>query len=125
MPIATTPYYQNYSSVPTYQSPSTGMFTWVNGISEVYQFPVSPGQSALFMDRESSVIYSKSTDTTGRTGIEIYDLVKREDPILESPVDLSGYVKSEDLEDIINRAVNKALSRKNQNRPFNKQKEGE
>ena len=117
-PIYTGPVYQSQS--PSTYSPSLTMF-WVNGESEAYSFPVSPGQSILMMDRNSMTIYSKSLDASGTVSFEIHDLVKREPAPVPEPVDLSGYVKADDLDSIIDKAVNKALSKRNWNR--NKQKE--
>lgn len=119
MPIGANSYYTN----PTYSN--TTVVTWVNGANEAYQFPVSLGQSVLLMDRGSSTLYSKSADTSGRITFETYDLVKRVEPApaeVKEP-DLSDYVRNDELEEIINRAINKALQKRNRN--FAKQKENE
>lgn len=117
-PIYTGPVYQSQN--PSTYAPSITMF-WVNGESEAYSFPVSLGQNVLMMDRNSMTIYSKSVDTTGAVSFEIHDLVKRETASANETPDLSGYVKVDDLETIVDKAVNKALSKRNWNR--NKQRE--
>ena len=122
----------NYS-----QSPSSTGINWVQGRAGANGFYVAPGQSALLMDSEDSVLYVKSVDMTGRPlPLEVYDLVKR-DSVIDAPqisqkaqynqsgnnvpnvmssgasephVDLSEYVKKSDVEKMIADAVNKALS---------------
>lgn len=123
---------QNYS-----QSPSSTGINWVQGRAGANGFYVAPGQSALLMDSEESVLYVKSVDMTGRPlPLEVYDLVKR-DSVIDAPqisqkaqynqsgnnlpnvqssmaseqhVDLSEYVKKSDVEKMIADAVNKALA---------------
>lgn len=123
---------QNYS-----QSPSSTGINWVQGRAGANGFYVAPGQSAILMDSEDSVLYVKSVDMTGRPlPLEVYDLVKR-DSVIDVPqisqkaqynqsgnnvpnvmssgasephVDLSEYVKKSDVEKMIADAVNKALA---------------
>lgn len=137
MPINNNPYYTTSPasppiySAPVYQQPpasspyaNSAQFIWVRGESEARAFPVSFGQSVLMMDRDSMTIYSKSVDMSGQTSFDVFDLVKREMvDTSQQQIDLSGYVKSEDLEAIVEKAVNKALHKKNPNRTFSKVKE--
>ena len=133
----------NYQTTPQMPQPSytpqgnnsTGM-NWVQGRAGANSFFVAPGQSALLMDSEESVLYVKSVDMTGRPmPLEVYDLVKR-DNVIDAPqisqkaqynqsgnnipnvqssmasephIDMSEYVKKSDVEKMIADAVNKAL----------------
>ena len=95
-------------------------FVWVQGEAGAKAYPVAAGNSVLLMDSESPVLYMKSTDISGRPlPIETYDLVKREErPVIpqapvqqvqQPPIDLSQYVKKDDLESMVQEFVNKAL----------------
>lgn len=69
------------------------------------------------MDSDSPVLYYKSTDQSGRpTPMIIYDLIERKpaDVTTESAekVDLSEYVKRDELEEIIRNAVAKSIEKK-------------
>lgn len=128
MPIGTNGYYPNAGSMtpsmpiytgPVYQQPNVTpvpntSIAWVRGEAEAYAFPVSAGSSVLLMDRDSMVLYAKSVDMAGRLSVETFDLVKREPKQPEestAAMDLSGYVKTEDLEAIVADAVSKALGK--------------
>ena len=105
------------------QSASSGI-NWVQGRAGANSFYVAPGQSALLMDSEDSVLYVKSVDMTGRPmPLEIYDLVKRDSvvdvpqisqrqaPASQPAPDMSQYVKASDLESMVEKYVNKALEK--------------
>ena len=119
-------YYQNQPQtmqpLQNQQSASNG-FVWVQGEAGAKAYPVAAGNSVLLMDSENPVLYMKSTDSSGKPlPIEIYDLVKREpvsyQPIPQAPVqqkmpdiDLSNYVKNEDLEAKVMELIDKALGK--------------
>lgn len=95
---------------------------WVQGQAGANAFPLGPGESALLMDSEDSVLYVKSVDVSGRPlPLEIYDLVKRNtvvpmsthgsDPAQIKGPDMTQYVKMSDLESMVNDLVNKALEK--------------
>lgn len=50
---------------------------WVNGREEVDRFFVAANNVVALWDRNSPTIYLKSADVTGRTNLEVYDLIKR------------------------------------------------
>ena len=124
-------YYQlptsNYN--PTYQMAQApqpvnnlSRINWVQGQAGANAFPLGPGESALLMDSEDSVLYVKSVDASGRPlPLEIYDLVKRNnivpmsthgsDPAQIKGPDMTQYVKMSDLESMVNDLVNKALEK--------------
>lgn len=122
-------YYQqtSYQSQSQMQQPqpqqnqTTGNagFVWVQGEAGAKAYPVAAGNSVLLMDSEAPVLYMKSTDSSGRPlPIETYDLVKRE-PVSHQPpvqqkmpeIDLSNYVKNEDLEAKVMELIDKALGK--------------
>lgn len=124
-------YYQqtSYQNQPQMQQPqqnqptgNTG-FVWVQGEAGAKAYPVAAGNSVLLMDSEAPVLYMKSTDSSGRPlPIETYDLVKREpvshQQVPQPPVqqkmpeiDLSNYVKNEDLEAKVMELIDKALGK--------------
>lgn len=132
------PFYQNqYSQTvpnqPVQQMPQLNQvnqqqtgnsgFVWVQGEAGAKAYPVAAGNSVLLMDSENPVLYMKSTDSSGKPlPIETYDLVKREpvsyQPIPQAPVqqkmpdiDLSNYVKNEDLEAKVMELIDKALGK--------------
>lgn len=115
---------------PMYQQPNQNQnmnsntgFVWVQGEAGAKAYPVAAGNSVLLMDSEAPVLYMKSTDSSGRPlPIETYDLVKREpvsyQQIPQAPVqqkmpdiDLSNYVKNEDLEAKVMELIDKALGK--------------
>lgn len=114
----------NQMQQPMSQQGSSSGITWVQGRAGANSFYVAPGQSALLMDSEDSVLYVKSVDMTGRPmPLEIYDLVKR-DSVVDVPQisqrqaapsqpapDMSQYVKTSDLESMVEKYVNKALEK--------------
>ena len=134
-------YAPNYGQIQPQMNYSQGNsatgINWVQGRAGANSFYVAPGQSALLMDSEDSVLYVKSVDMTGRPlPLEVYELVKR-DSVIDAPqisqkaqynqsgnnvpnvmssgasephVDLSEYVKKSDVEKMIADAVNKALA---------------
>lgn len=132
------PFYQNQYSQsvpnqPVQQMPQLNQvnqqqtgnsgFVWVQGEAGAKAYPVAAGNSVLLMDSEAPVLYMKSTDSSGRPlPIETYDLVKREpvshQQIPQPPVqqkmpeiDLSNYVKNEDLEAKVMELIDKALGK--------------
>lgn len=107
----TTPTY----TAPVYQPPGPRII-WVRGEQEVNNYPVLPGNSVLLMDMENLVLYLKSTDISGQPfPIEVYDLVKRvpqtklEEP---KPIDMSEFVKKNELSEYFASALEEALSGK-------------
>lgn len=59
------------------QTQSNGI-TWVQGEAAAKSYPVAPGQSVLLMDSEESIMYIKSTDTSGMPlPLRIFDYKER------------------------------------------------
>lgn len=68
------------------QTQSNGI-TWVQGEAAAKSYPVAPGQSVLLMDSEESIMYIKSTDTSGMPlPLRIFDYTERKKDNVKSDV---------------------------------------
>lgn len=115
------PSFQQNTQVPQIQQP-VNQFEWVSGGEmEATAYPLAPGHSVILMDSENPVIYLKTRESNGKyLPMEIYDLVKREktpqvpQTQTQTQIDLSAYVRKDDLGNIIapliQEAVDKALA---------------
>ena len=130
------PYYQGYNNYGNYgnftnnqqtvqqqpiqqtvqQNNQNSGFQWVQGEAAAKAFHVEPGQTVLLMDSDSPVLYFKSSDVTGRpTPMIIYDLVERKELDNQQNfqnIDLSAYLKKDELEGIINDIVEKSVAKR-------------
>lgn len=118
---------QNTQLPPSSQATSMKA-DWAQGEAAARAYPCAPGMLTLLMDNETPTLYVKQTDPSGRPyPLEVYDLIKRETyqsqyPAYSQsnqthqlpPVDMSDYVKHEELESeistIVKRAINDALN---------------
>lgn len=85
---------QNYSATNTNK-------IYVSGIDDVKKRELPPNSDVLFIDNDKDIIYEKIVDSKGQFEIKMFDLGvhKPEDAKEEVPsIDLSGYVKTTDLE---------------------------
>ena len=113
-----------YTSTPNYyvnnaQSTHNIGFIWVQGEEAAKAYPVAAGNQVLLMDSDKPVLYMKSTDASGRPQpMEIYDLVRREEPVAEKAVtpDLSEYVRKDEIKELIASSIAE-LRPKKQNKP--------
>lgn len=114
-------YYQNY---PQYQQPMpiiqqpvqtipNQVLAWVQNEEEAMKFPLSAGQSIFLMNQNDNYLYMKTVDQLGKTTFVKKRLVDESDN-QENKIDLSGYIRKEELEtmitDIIQREVEKKVS---------------
>lgn len=74
--------YYNVSNQPNYNFQNNNLnktiFSFVNGIDEARAFIVSPNQVAYLMDNNSSHLFIKKADQTGRYMLEDYIVTKAE-----------------------------------------------
>lgn len=103
----------NYTSVPTSpQTPNAG-FVWVQGEEAAKAYPVAPGNKVLLMDSDNPVLYVKTADNTGRPmPLETYDLVLRVNKTQGPSMDLSSYVRKDEIEELIVATLNDIRSKK-------------
>lgn len=119
------PYYGYNQPVSQPQPRSTGI-NWVQGESGAQAFYVEPGQSAWLMDSEEMIGYLKTVEPNGMPRpLEAYDLVKRPKVVAsqsyaleQKSVDLTDYVKRDDVERMVSTEVERRLADYNQ--PTNK-----
>lgn len=109
----------NNSMYQVPQGQQNNSIVWVQGEEGAKAYPIAPGNTVLLMDSESPVIYLKRADLSGRPmQMEIYDMVRR-DPNQtsnnEQMIDLSGYVKMEELDNLIEEKVKKFINKNKQN----------
>lgn len=103
----------NYTSVPTSLQTSNAGFVWVQGEEAAKAYPVAPGNKVLLMDSDNPVLYVKTADNTGRPmPLETYDLVLRVNKIQEPSMDLSSYVRKDEIEELIVSTLNDIRSKK-------------
>lgn len=107
-----TPYYyptnyQQYS--PQYDVPKT-VLDRVQGEASANIYPVQPGQEVILIDIDNPYIYRKERGLDNKLIQKRFRLVEDE-PIEEKPkVDLSGYVREDDIAQMIADAVDKKMS---------------
>lgn len=91
-------------------------FQWVQGEAAARAYHVEPGQTVLLMDSDSPVLYFKSSDQSGRPiPMVVYDLVERKgsiNPINNVNIDLSEYIKKDEIQSIINETVEEAVAKR-------------
>lgn len=104
---------------PVYQTPvnTNPGIVWVAGEEQARNYPIVPGNSLLLMDINNLVLYSKSSDSSGRVSMTIYDLIERK-PVVKVDPNSSEFVKKDELEAIIASAVDKAI--KNSRKSYKK-----
>ena len=84
----------------TAQQSQQNIFISVDGIEEVNRFYVAPNCAVDFIDKNLPCLYKKTSDASGRTNVEVFDLFKRE---TENPhqkpseADLSDFVKRDEI----------------------------
>ena len=57
--------------------PITSGMIWVNNEQEAQAYPVAPNNAVALWDSNSSVVYIKQADASGRPYLKIYDLSER------------------------------------------------
>ena len=87
---------------------------FIQGEASADVFPVNPGQKVVLIDMDNPYVYEKERDANGvlvkhRYRLELDD--EKEEP--SGGLDLSGYVKSEDVAVMISEAIEKKLSEYN------------
>ncbi len=118
--------YNNYfpqyypGAMPTPVPQQTNGINWVNGENEAKSYPVAPGQSALMLDKNDSVMYIKSSDLSGMSlPLRIFDFTERsngEQPQLKD----ESYISRTEFESFKNDILN-AIKQQNTFKPnYNK-----
>lgn len=112
-------YYQPYMAyqqpiqqpIQQQQTPSNQILAWVQSEEEARNFPLTTGQSIFLMNQNDNYIYMKSVDQLGKTSFLKKRLVDESDN-QESNIDLSGYIRKEEIDNIIMDIVQKEVERR-------------
>ena len=92
---------------------------WVQGDAGAKAWYVAPGTGAVLLDSEDNVMYIKYADQMGRPTLlkKVYEDFVDEPPLAlppvsnaSTPIDMSEYVRREDVEDMIVREVEKRMN---------------
>lgn len=117
-------YYQGYTGYQPYpqtmvqqqlQTIQNQILVWVQSEEEAIKYPLSAGQSIFLMNQNENYLYMKSVDQLGKTTfIKKKLLDETEHKPNGTDVDLSQYMRKEDVEvmvkDIIQKEVEKRVS---------------
>ena len=112
-------YYQPYMAyqqpiqqpIQQQQTPSNQILAWVQSEEEARNFPLTTGQSIFLMNQNDNYIYMKSVDQLGKTSFLKKRLVDESDN-QESNIDLSGYIRKEEIDNIIMDIVQKEVEKR-------------
>lgn len=112
-------YYQPYMAyqqpiqqpIQQQQTPSNQILAWVQSEEEARNFPLTTGQSIFLMNQNDNYIYMKSVDQLGKTSFLKKRLVDESDN-QESNIDLSEYIRKEEIDNIIMDIVQKEVERR-------------
>jgi hypothetical protein len=115
-------YYQSYTGYqpypqPVIQQPSqtiqNQILVWVQSEEEATKFPLSTGQSIFLMNQNADYLYMKSVDQLGKTTFIKKKLIdETERKANENEIDLSGYMRREDVENLINEVIQKEVEKR-------------
>jgi len=114
-------YYQNYPNYqqnyqqptqPTQPSPpvqQSQILAWVRSEEEGINFPLNAGQSIFLMNLNEPYLYMKSVDQLGKPTFIKKRLIDESD---NKEVNLSEYIKKEEIDDLITNIVQKIVDKK-------------
>ena len=118
-------YYQNYPNYqqqyqqpiqpvmqqPIVQQPTQQILAWVQSEEEGMNFPLNAGQSIFLMNQKEPYLYMKSVDQLGKSTFIKKRLVDESDN-QEPKIDLSEYIRKEELENLITNKIQKEVEKK-------------
>lgn len=113
-------YYQNYPNyqqqIPQPMQPSMPMpqqnqiLAWVQSEDDGVNFPLNAGQSIFLMNQREPYLYMKSVDQLGKVTFVKKRLV--DEGGNEDKLDLTGYIKKEELENLISDRIQREVEKK-------------
>jgi hypothetical protein len=92
--------YQQYPQQMVQQPIQNQILTWVQSEEEAKNFPLPTNQSIFLMNQNDNYLYMKSVDQLGKTTFIKKRLVDETEG-LEPKIDLSGYIRREEFENLI------------------------
>lgn len=103
------PYYNNYGNFSTTSEISTNNIVWVQGIEGAKAYQLAPNSRAILLDSENEgKMYIKVCDNIGISSLRFFKYVEElaTDNINNNEVDLSQYVKRDELKELIKETLN-------------------
>lgn len=92
---------------------------WVETEDEARNWMVGPNNRVFVFVGDNKILYIKEKNSDGRPlKTEVYDLDKRQLIEEGASVDLTNYVRKDDVQAMIDDAVNKALNENRRNKNF-------
>lgn len=99
------------SSQPMQQQQNQVLFAWVQSEEEGIKFPLSAGQSIFLMNQNDDYLYMKSIDQLGKMTFIKKRLIDETDD-KGSKIDLSGYIRKDELETLICEKIQEEVERR-------------
>lgn len=96
---------------PIPQPTQNQILAWVQSEDEAIKFPLNAGQSIFLMSQHDPYLYMKSVDQLGKTTFIKKRLID-ESENQEGKVDLTGYLKKEEVENLIMDIVQKEVEKR-------------
>lgn len=101
-------YIQNMQNIQPFQRT---IIDRVQGEASADVYPVQPGQEVILFDMDNPLVYRKARSADNKLEKQRFRLVPDEKEVeKKQTLDLSGYVKEEDIAQIVAEAVEKKLS---------------
>lgn len=110
-------YYPGYYQPPlqpmqsAQQPVQNQILAWVQSEDEAVKFPLSAGQSLFLMNQNDNYLYMKSVDQLGKTTFIKKRLVDESDN-QEPKIDLSSYIRREELESLISDRIQREVEKR-------------
>lgn len=98
-------------SQPVQQTVPNQILAWVQSEEEGVKYPLNAGQSIFLMNQHDPYLYMKSVDQLGKTTFIKKRLVD-ETENQEQKVDLTDYIRKEEIENIILDIVQKEVEKR-------------
>lgn len=105
------PIQQPIPQQPVNQPMQNQILAWVQSEEEATKYPLNAGQSLFLMNQNENYLYMKSVDQLGKTTFIKKRLVDESDN-QEPKIDLSPYIRKEELEKIISDKIQTEVERK-------------
>ena len=99
---------------PVAQQPLTiqkQILDWVASEDEGVNYPLNPGQSIFLMNQKEPYLYMKSVDQLGKSTFIKKRLIDETDNS-DSKVDLTDYIRREEIEDLITDKIQKEVEKR-------------
>ena len=103
--------YPQYQQPIAPQQPQNQILAWVKDEKEALDFPLSAGQSIFLMSQNEPYLYAKSIDQLGKPTFIKKRLVDESDNPGNN-INLSDYIKREEIEDLIMDRIQNEIERK-------------